>query len=194
MITKAYQKFDDGLMYLANKAVKAYNWTFGRTKADLANELLTVAPILEGAGFLQREFPQIHVPLVFMFLHLAHISQKDNKHIEHREIEASKSNCKDLAVENYKNGICKLFPAIWLSSAVIQGYPSGKSYADDILTGTGNIIRASSYYIMRADSLPPKKHCLSRAKDKIKAKLAERRLTPQPAYVQWGLEDRISLD
>ena len=47
-IWSAYQKFDDVVMYGVNKGVRAWNWTTGKTKTDLANSLLTVAPIFEG--------------------------------------------------------------------------------------------------------------------------------------------------
>ncbi len=53
-IYKAYEKFDEGIMYFANKAVQGYNWTTGGTKTDLANGLLTVAPIADAIGVSMR--------------------------------------------------------------------------------------------------------------------------------------------
>jgi len=44
------QYVDDTIMYGVNKGVHAWNWTTGRTKADLANEMLTVASVSESLG------------------------------------------------------------------------------------------------------------------------------------------------
>jgi len=51
-ITKGYEWFDNTLMYGANKAAHTWNWTTGRTKSDLANKMLTVAPVMESTGFI----------------------------------------------------------------------------------------------------------------------------------------------
>ena len=49
-ISAAYQLFDDTLMYGANRGVRAYNWTFGGTKDELANYLLMGGCILNSVG------------------------------------------------------------------------------------------------------------------------------------------------
>ena len=38
-ISKAYEKLDDAIMYGVNKGVRAWNWSTGRTKSDLAKVL-----------------------------------------------------------------------------------------------------------------------------------------------------------
>jgi len=38
-ISKAYQKLDDAVMCGVNKGVRAWNWSTGRTKSDLAKVL-----------------------------------------------------------------------------------------------------------------------------------------------------------
>ena len=52
MIGKAYKAFDDTIMYGVNKGVKAYNWTFGGTKAELANRMVTPRVAVSSAGII----------------------------------------------------------------------------------------------------------------------------------------------
>ena len=49
-ISYLYEKTDDAIMHFVNKGVKAWNWTTGKSKADLVNKLLCVAPIGECVG------------------------------------------------------------------------------------------------------------------------------------------------
>ena len=49
-ISYLYEKTDDAIMHFVNKGVKAWNWTTGKSKADLVNKMLCVAPIGECVG------------------------------------------------------------------------------------------------------------------------------------------------
>src|SRR3989338_1853554 len=49
-ILAAYQLFDDTFMFGANSAVHAYNWIFGGTKDELANNLVNIFSIAPPVG------------------------------------------------------------------------------------------------------------------------------------------------
>jgi len=175
MIQKAYQKLDDGLMYLANKAVKGYNWTTGRTKADLANECITCAAILFPTGsfmFSNLFGGIISAPIILS----AHYEQLDNKKIEALENIANERRCLDPKVESYKQRCSFWGPTqLFFSGTVVP------TNVNSLILNIALFNSAASNYVMRADNLPPRKNCFARGWDELKKHLAERKL--QPAYV-----------
>lgn len=173
-IFKAYEKLDDSIMYIANKGVKAWNWTTGQTKADLANQMLTVAPILEITGGL------IMHPILGIyctpFLLVPHMNQLINKKVEGLEIAAAKKGLKP-APEIYK--------PYELAGPLYFGFAGYDYSCFNEVIGTGFSIRAASKYVMRADYLPPGKSVFERAKDKLVEKLKASTPVPvaQPSLV-----------
>lgn len=171
-ISMGYELLDNTLMYGANKAVHVWNWTTGRTKSDLANKMLTTAPVMEGAGYIIMH-PLIGGLMTLALLGLSHSTQSSNKRIEEKEIEAIENEALDYEVEQYKKSKCETLGPIWLFAGgahMFVGTSSGGTNEisiDNYLMGSGHGLRASSYYIMRADYLPPRKNCISRAKDKL---------------------------
>ena len=56
IVKNLYQQIDDTIMYGINAGVKAWNWTTGRTKADLALCLAYTAPFtMIGDGFFNQD-------------------------------------------------------------------------------------------------------------------------------------------
>lgn len=66
-----YKTIDNTLMKGANSVVRAYNWTTGKTKSQLVNSMLIVAPILEISGFIAGRSSL--VPLSPVYLLLSHL-------------------------------------------------------------------------------------------------------------------------
>lgn len=203
-ITKAYELVDDSLMYLANKAVQGYNWTTGRTKADLANKMLFVAPILESQGVFNFH------PLAAMFfvplsIYGSHRTQKKNISIEKKEASALNKGVLDLEVINYKDKlkgdalVSGSGAFLWLNCAervssgyFIQGEPAQLM---NLCTSLGCLCRTTADFVMRADYLPPRKSAFKRAKEKLTEILKEIELNPpipvpQPAFVPIPIEAR----
>jgi hypothetical protein len=98
-----YTMLNNALMKGANAAVYAYNWTTGRTKADLANKMLTVAPILEIPGYLNSLGYGFTSALAPMCLFYTHSTQKNFEGNEQKEADSLDRDMKDLGVEKYKN-------------------------------------------------------------------------------------------
>ena len=101
-ISAAYQLFDDTLMYGANSGVRAYNWTFGGTKDELANGLLTGGAVLLSAGSIVMR--SILSPVLVPFsLYFAHFFQKENSRCTEMERRALERRALDARAEIYKN-------------------------------------------------------------------------------------------
>lgn len=182
-IYKLYEKTDNALMYGVNKGVKAWNWTTGKTKTNLANSLLTVAPVFEGAGLLSIN-PVIGGIMIPMYLLVSHLNQKRNKEQEILEKKAAESQVM-LNPENSYEKSNKKFGLLFAGSAVLNAIPGGRSENDTLraVFGIGIGLRSASHYVMRADYLPPRKNVLSRAKDRLVKKLREVNLNPVPQPV-----------
>ena len=89
-----------------------------------------------------------------------------------------------------KWGFYFLGEGLALSLAGASGPLTHTDGTGNLIFGIGMGIRASSHYVMRAESLPPRKNCLSRGKDWLVEKLNEIDLspTPQPIPVHANFE------
>ncbi len=156
---------DRTVMYFANRVAHAYNWTTGRTKADLANKLLTVAPILESLGVLSNPEMSIPIKIVLptMFLTVSHIVQRANTITEESEQRAIEKGCLNIDAEFYK-GRGKV-PGYLFGGAIGVHLLSGNKNND--LFYSGQLARATSHFVMATDYLPPRKNVLVRARDKL---------------------------
>ncbi|MFH1307750.1 MAG: hypothetical protein ABIH72_02775 [archaeon] len=173
------QLVDDTLMNGVNKGVRAWNWTTGKTKEDLAKYMLTVAPIFECTGFATLGGPLLYLGIP-LSLYLSHIDINENKEIANLEQKAIEGGCLSKKVENSKERN-KLFGYYFGGSGLFNigvGEPTGSF--SSTLFGTGFFIRGSAYHIMRANSLPPRKSVFSRTKGKIVEYL--QRPTLEPAF------------
>lgn len=186
MIGKLYQKFDDGLMYLANKGLHAYNWVTGGTKADLANDFQAFAPIADvlGLAAVHPIFGLIGAPLSLL---ASHVGQKVNSNIESLEKKAIEVGAKDWEVELKKEDYHLLSG---ISSAAGAGYVTLGSVVEAAncdgrfayLMGMGVFARSSAFYVMRCDYLPPRKNVFKRAKEKLDDAIQS--YTREPAKVK----------
>ncbi|MBI5803921.1 hypothetical protein HY450_01620 [Candidatus Pacearchaeota archaeon] len=181
-IIRAYATFDDALMHCASKAAQAWNWTTGETKSELANKLLTVAPILESAHYFNLNIGT-GVVLTTGYLYASHLFQIGNKRMEEREISATEKGAKDFFVEKEKDIHKTCGPLflvlISLLSRDIFSNEKGALGIDESITGTltatGHLLRSSSHYIMRTDYLPPRKNCIKRGLEKLESIVGEYR-------------------
>lgn len=195
IFSNAYEKLDDAIMKGVNASVRAYNWTTGKTKADLANKLLTIAPIAESTGFIGMSYNK---PLLFpisiatsgLFIFLSHITRKRNEETDMLEQRALEDGCLDSEVELEKECNAKLGP-FWVLMAGLQGTSAitGPNYLEftNYLIAGGNLIRSASFYVMRADYFPPRKSAIKKGMEKL-SEIIEQYKAPdfQPAPVPAG--------
>ena len=179
-----YRAIDNAIMRGVNGGVRAWNWTTGRTKADLANTMLTIAPILESVGWINLS-QTIGICMTGLCLSHSHHYQKENIKMEEMESKALSIGAMDLEVEKYKS-TAHPQPLLWIVTAalfVANDHKNGSIVPDrtqtDYCTALGSTIRAGSLYVMRADYLPPQKNILSRAADRTRELL--RGFQAQPA-------------
>ncbi|MBS3098914.1 hypothetical protein J4462_01745 [Candidatus Pacearchaeota archaeon] len=170
--TRAYTALDDVLMKGAEAVVKSYNWTTGRTKADLANKLLTVAPILESAGVFGVGSFYI-LPLCGAFLLASHFQQRMNKKTELAEKKSMSDGAVDYEIVMAYDLNSQYGKMIAISS-LLQASISllSKHPEDSLMIAAGQAVRSGSHYVMRTDFLPPRKNCLSRGLERL-AELAD---------------------
>lgn len=159
---KVYQKFDGAVMYGVNKGVHAWNWTTGKTKADLANSLLTVAPVLEGVGVMMIN-PVMGAVSAAMMLFISHYMQVRNKEQETLEEDALKKGL----LLNPGNVYERFNEIVGPMYGAFSGVHSSMGEPNGLVIGVGHGVRASSCYVMRADYLPPGKNVVDRVKDKL---------------------------
>ena len=169
-----FKTLDDGIMYFT-KGVYAYNWTTGGTKAELANTLLGVAPVFEAGAWLVASFLGLTASSIGLFM--SHLLQKRNTEIEIDESKALENGMKDLNVEDAKNFNCGYGYSHFLSAlyighiASLEGWQNEEKINIETIGYTGlsmgYLMRSLGCFVMRTEYLPPRKHALSRAKDKL---------------------------
>ena len=168
MIGKAYMALDNFLVDRATDVVRAWNWTTGRTRGDLATLVtvpsLSVFPTTE---FLNQNYGQalfqsfvagiIGVGLKGLYGYMDRLEEKsvDNK-VKHRDIEMIKNICKAAG------------PLFAISGVITVPLPEEEMHTlTHELSGAGAVGIGVSYYIMRAKYFPPRKSFFSRAKDRL---------------------------
>ena len=102
-IKKAYESFDAFMMYAANKAVHAWNWTTGGTKADLASITAGVwsTSFIGAFAILDPSSLVYTLPT----LYIAYLINEANHIMEKKETDALLNMAKDVVVEDQKNTI-----------------------------------------------------------------------------------------
>jgi len=183
-----YDSLDNYLMGGANNAVQAWNWTTGKTKTDLANLVLNATTITYNSAFALRH-PALLLLSAPIFFPAIHIEQKQNIKQDKLEQKAAESGLKDISAELMKTG--RKFAGsskVGFSGTYVPLYMmenpeniSGKISA--AIMGISFALWASADYIMRVDYLPPRKNCLSRAKDKLKEIITEYKNRPELAPI-----------
>lgn len=187
-----YESLDAKLLAGAEKAVQAWNWTTGRTRTDLANALLRIAPICEIGGLVFSTnknlnfYESVYLVAGGLMMGAVSFAKIDhNRGLEKREEDALRQGCLDpLAEECRESGKSESATYGILGTMVCTATLVPQASTATNLVGAGFFMRAASAYIMRVSNLPPRKDCLSRGIDHLKQgleSLAEEQ--PQPAYV-----------
>jgi hypothetical protein len=188
MLKKAYEKVDALIMGTANKVVRAWNWTTGGTKSSLATLLNGLGAVAIPAGSYCVTHEGVFPAVVGAFtLSFTCCYNRANKTIEGEEIKAAEDGMKnahaEIAKENFKVGGYILAPTSLatvelpsLAQAAHQRVSQGDTACADLI-GLGAFCYASSFFVMNAENLPPRKNCLSRGIDSLKELLDK----PTPA-------------
>ena len=174
-------------MKAATSCVKAWNFTTGKTKVELANTLLTSALAVQtlGVGLFFSENPATFIRKTAAtagFLGgLYYYIQKKNKKMVMQEQKALEISAQDISVEMTKASY-KIAGPIHLFTGVFFGVRT----FNENNTGLGLVflsqilLTGPSFYIMRTDSPPPQKDILSRGLEKAKELLRTANLNPFP--------------
>lgn len=210
---RLYDYMDEKILQGVGAGVRAYNWTTGGTKADLANKFIdgTVISMISGsiafAYYNQDKTSAAYIPAAILSpvsLILGHQNQKKNLKIEEKERKAlEKKNCLDSEVEEYKKEAKKQIQNEFQSSTFCGSTGLLFSHPDlQFGIAFGGYLHIISNYIMRTDNLPPRKNVFSRAKDKVKKYLDKRKSeqvpaglpSPSPVYAYKDLRNYISVN
>ncbi len=172
-----YEKMDDALLNSATKAVMAWNWTTGGTKASLANSLIWAgdAVLVAVLGYFSYKYDIPVPPVIGAVVCSAgcFIAVKRNNKYEKLEADAASKGAIDYEVENFKDR-CKFNSQGFLGAGVVTGgmgltlayhlgdvsMPCACSFSDALLAG--------SQYVMRTEYMPPKKNAFARGWEKVK--------------------------
>jgi len=174
ILFEGYNFLDAALMKGVNAGVRAYNWTTGGTKFELAKNLSMTAPVLESIGFLNID-PSSAAICIFNYLAISHIDQRVFEDIDKAERNALGMNALSSFAEKNKNTICRFNGLWWPSigsylyfiSSRTDGYFVHDRTETNMAILIGNFIRGGSHFIMRADYLPPRKNCVQRGLEKL---------------------------
>jgi hypothetical protein len=169
MMSNAYEKIDGAIMTGINAGVRSWNWITGETKTDLANKVLMLGTItaIVTSG-LSRLESLAYSP---MYLGVTHLFQKIFNNNEKRENNANEKECLDMNVINDRHTYKFLGPIFFAGAALASSLCYSPESESRKVVWTGATINMSSFgtsfYIMRADSLPPRKNCVSRGLEKL---------------------------
>ena len=168
LFLRTYQELDNGLIDLANKSIEMYNWTTGKTKANLANKLQMIAPVFETISFLPA-LPDYSLVSMATFASIlsSYFVQKWNSKLEDRELSALESRMQDPHVYymmKYYERLGIILGSFSLYAFIMDYFKPGESLN---IFAIGMAARAASYYIMRSDNLPPRKGMVKRTLEKL---------------------------
>jgi len=159
------QIIDDLVMSGVNSGVSAWNYTTGRTKADLAQILMYSGPV----GFFSATyFNPIYMITGVISIHVAAKFSKLSKLTQKLEESASNKDMKNRLVEGTK-------PLYQIGGYGMQVMaPVHLSLINDETNLVENQLAALSFFsmgvashVMRAEYMPPRKDCIRRGIDKL---------------------------
>jgi hypothetical protein len=161
-----YLRVDDAIMKNVNKAVRAWNWTTGYTKADLANTLI-VTTVAVQAFIAAAAKDKMYYMLPFWTALCGNSWIKENKEIENLEFNSIKLGLMDLKVETHKTTMKVIGPRYFLLGNTFAIWD--RADVDKIaIYGTLAYLLAPSFYVMRADYVPSQKNCVARGLNHIR--------------------------
>tara|TARA_Y100000310_G_scaffold325096_1_gene388057 strand:- start:231 stop:827 length:597 start_codon:yes stop_codon:yes gene_type:complete len=180
LIGEAYNVFDSLVMKGVNVGVKAWNWTTGETKTQLSNKLWTLAAVSGSLNESFKEEPSAIPPAIYILL-VHRVHNANNWHTE-KEEKALKDGLKDTVVELRKSylGIAGMFLGATSLNSILEGFSktSGIDKTQDFILGSSNAFASLGCYVMRADSLPPRKDCVTRGLEKLAEFRKEKEMRP----------------
>lgn len=187
-ITTAYNVLDDAIMFGVNGGVHLWNWTTGRTKRDLAT-LMNIGGFTFATAGNYFFHPAAGAIAALAFGYYNYTLFRMNKMFEKDERENANNEFLSLHLEFGKKlyesaGFCQNNYGVvlfWLANEVND--PNVSSYFSSVATGI--CLTGTAAYVMRADSLPPRKNVLSRAKDKLVDIVREHRREPAIEHVRY---------
>lgn len=173
-----------------NAGVNAWNWTTGRTRAELANFLLGSNIAILGAGaVLGNEMLEAAVALSYLMVNEE--KMEFNHDLDYLEMKAADNHAKNMSVEREKERMKRWGEGYLVAAACtpLWQHTVAKEYnpiADSALSLSFATVAASNY-VMRADYLPPRKDCVRRGLEKFAEKLKEIEIpSPLPEPVPVG--------
>ena len=175
MIKNLYEKIDNTIMKGVNKAVQAWNWTTGGTKADLANAVL-VGGLAAGTS--------MH-PLSLFYGIPALVLGYRNMDIEKKEVEALEQNmlnyqAEEAKLENRTIGLIAAGnSALWAGISLLSSNDEIETKRCLLGFGITTATLAASAYISRADYFPPQKDCVRRGLEKLSELVDSYKIKPE---------------
>lgn len=164
------ESLDKLLMSGANAAVHAWNWTTGRTKSDLTSLLMATGSSFLIADSVINPTNDFSYVTTTGYSFVALTTVLTGSDMEQRELNAYDKEMKDSGVESYKL-INKVFG---LTLAGMAGIAFSKSTSKNpkesssvLFRSIGEGLCGLGLYVSSANSLPPRKNCISRGLDKL---------------------------
>lgn len=180
------QLVDDTIMAGVNSGVRVWNWTTGRTKADLANMMLTGSAIGLGLGACLFTGEKAVNPLgkgaVLVVgaggCFVAHMFQRGNIKIEELEGKAMEDSAMSLRAEEMKGemGVTGCGLSLIAGTGLVMASAGSDLPLEAIHSGF--LAMGVSCYVMRADTVPPRKNALARGLDMTRDLLRKVRVEP----------------
>ena len=169
MLIRAYVALDSFLLDRANDVTKAWNWTTGRTRADLATLIsvpafssLPASYFINGAYGTALFFGALSGLLIFLYIDTF-------IKMDRLESGALNSDTKNLELEVVKNKYKiygPIFNLLGFASLVRPNSENLHPLSNEISSVFGFGI-GTTMYVMRTDYQAPRKNVVVRAKDKL---------------------------
>ncbi|MBS3094207.1 hypothetical protein J4474_00940 [Candidatus Pacearchaeota archaeon] len=178
------QKIDDGMLYLANRGVQAWNWTTGRTKYDLSTVLHMAATASDGAGYVLSNDPN-YLLIFSISVFTTGICTITNELNNRREKNSSDVKVKpylddlDIPLSRFALG----FSGWEFISAQMHKPPMKYTI---LANSVAFFSRSLAFYVNRAESLPLRKNVLARATEILKESSQ-----PLPEFCKVGVNQRL---
>ena len=180
-----YLRVDDAIMRGANKGVRAWNWTTGRTKADLANLMIDANTLMQAISLMAID-PYLGFGAGVAWALVTAKDKKRNRLMNELEENALRQGALSIEVEAFKEdrrnmGLPLCVFGACTTVAVLTALPYTKDVFRILPSPAGVISMAGpSCYVMRADNVPRKKNALARGWETYKEWLRAPELQPVP--------------
>ncbi len=175
---KCLLAIDDLILGCATSAVRAWNWTTGRTKKDLTNILLFggAAIDISAASF---DKASLAAGAAIGYACILPMEYSNNIAIAKLEEGIYTSAAIPIELEECKQR------ATFYGYATLGWLTCVPRYTNDAsltLSAVGIIANSFSNFVMRAGDMPRRKNCLSRGIDSLATLIGSYRQKPKPAY------------